>query len=599
MSIKLNPLNEAQAKALAILLEGAGPEQLIWLNGYFQGLTSAYNQPASVAVNTVAAVAPSEAAAPLKLTILYGSHTGRSEGLAKKLSGLLEQKSIAASVFAMDDYNPKQLEKEENVLIIVSTHGEGEPPEMAEDFHRFVTGKRAPKLPNLKFSVLALGDKSYKLFCQTGIDIDHALKKVGAKELFPIVTCDVDYEEDATVWMEAILGKLAEQQPVASSGVASIVKTEDVVVYNQKNPFRASVIDKVKITGRDSDKEVYHVELDLAGSGIVYQPGDSLGILADNPPALVDKILEQQKLNAGDKVVIKKTEYALNVALRHQLEITLLTRDVIAKYAEKTGNAAVVKILDDEKLLDTYLWGHDILDLLVEFPAELTAQELADLLRPLPARLYSISSSQEAVGDEVHITVATVRYENKGRSREGAASTYLADRIEQDSEVPVYIERNPGFRLPESEETPIIMVGAGTGIAPFRAFIQESEAQNRKGKSWLFFGERRFYSDFLYQVEWQKYLKKGTLGRIDLAFSRDQDEKIYVQHRLAEQQKEVFEWLQNGASFYLCGDMKHMAKDVQKTLLDIIQTQGGMSEEQAKEYFKKLKKEKRFQADVY
>ncbi len=596
MSIKLNPLNPNQAKALEQLLEGAVPEQIIWLNGYFQGLSSSYSLSfSSTAVAAQVAVVPSS----LKLTILFGSHTGRSEGIAKKLSGLLEEKSISTTVVAMDDYNPKQLETEENVLIVVSTHGEGEPPEMAEDFHRFVTGKRAPKLPNLNFSVLALGDRSYKLFCQTGLDIDHALKKAGAKELFPIVTCDVDYEEDANTWMNAILEKLAEAQPAVVNVATTLAPAEEVVVYNQKNPFRAAVIDKVKITGRDSDKEVYHVELDLGGSGIVYQPGDSLGVLADNPPVLVDKIIEQLNLNPEINVLVKKKEFPLRIALRHQVEITLLNRDVIQKYADKTGNAEVARILENDELLDQYLWGHDILDLLVEFPAELDAQKLIDLLRPLPARLYSISSSQEAVGEEVHITVATVRYENKGRNREGAASTYLADRIEIDGEVPVYIERNPGFRLPENEETPIIMVGAGTGIAPFRAFVQQSEIEKRKGKSWLFFGERTFHSDFLYQIEWQKYLKKGVLDKINLAFSRDQEQKIYVQHRLAEQQKEIFDWLQNGASFYLCGDMKHMAKDVQKTLLDIIQEQGGLSEEQARDYFKKLKKEKRFQADVY
>ncbi|PTN06353.1 assimilatory sulfite reductase (NADPH) flavoprotein subunit [Mangrovibacterium marinum] len=601
MSIKLNPLTPKQAEALEQLLQGAVPEQIIWLNGYFQGLTTAYGQPLAsvVSASQAAVAAPPASAAALKLTILYGSHTGRSEGIAQKLAGVLEQKSISATVAAMDDYNPKQLEKEENVLIVVSTHGEGEPPEMAEDFHRFVTGKRAPKLPNLKFSVLALGDRSYKLFCKTGLDIDHALKKAGATELFPIVTCDVDYEDDANTWIEAVLEKLATSQPGTAALAPAATSENQAVIYNQKNPFRAAVIDKVKITGRDSDKEVYHVELDLAGSGIAYQPGDSLGVLADNPPALVDQIIETLKLNPEQNVAIKKTEFPLRVALRHQVEITLITRDVIQKYAEKTANAKVAEIVENDALLDQYLWGHDILDLLVEFPAELTAQELIDLLRPLPPRLYSISSSQEAVGDEVHITVATVRYQNKGRDREGAASTYLADRIEIDGEVPVYIERNPSFRLPENEETPIIMVGAGTGIAPFRAFVQHSEQQKRSGKSWLFFGERTFHSDFLYQIEWQKFLKKGVLNKIDLAFSRDQEQKIYVQHRLAEQQKEIFEWLQNGASFYLCGDMKQMAKDVQKTLLEIIQTQGGLTEEQARDYFKKLKKEKRFQADVY
>ncbi len=600
MSIKLNPLSEAQSKALEQLLDGAGPQQLIWLSGYFHGLATGAYQP--VGANAAGVVsAPEQAATPaaLKLTVLYGSHTGRSEGLAKKLKGLLAQKSIAADVFPMDDYNTKQLEQEQNLLVIVSTHGEGEPPEMAEDFHRFITGKRAPKLPNLNYSVLALGDKSYKLFCQTGIDIDNALKKTGAKELVPLVTCDVDYEEDAAAWMNAVLEKLGEQVPAQANAGTSNLQATEAVVYNQKKPFRATILDKVKITGRDSDKEVYHVEVSLDGSGISYQPGDSLGILADNPPALVNQIIDTLQLDASETVKIKKGEFQLESALRHQLEITVLNRDVIQKYAEKTGLEKVQQILDDEKLLDEYLWGHDVLDLFHEFPSQLTAQELVDLLRALPPRLYSISSSQELVGNEVHITVSTVRYQTKGRQREGAASTYLADRIEIDQEIPVYIERNPGFRLPENEEAPIIMVGAGTGIAPYRAFLQHREANNLKGKSWLFFGERRFQSDFLYQVEWQKYLKKGLLEKIDLAFSRDQDEKVYVQHRLAEKKREIFNWLENGASFYLCGDMKHMAKDVQSTLLDIIQTQGGMTEEQAKAYFKKLKKEKRFQADVY
>ncbi|MCW0483579.1 assimilatory sulfite reductase (NADPH) flavoprotein subunit [Gaoshiqia sediminis] len=599
MSIKLNPLNVEQAKALEQLISGAGPQQLIWLSGYFQGLSAGAYQPETEATAHARSVVQAVQAAALKLTILYGSHTGRSEGLAKKLRSLLAEKTIAADVFSMDDYNTKQLEQEQNLLVIVSTHGEGEPPQMAEDFHRFITGKRAPKLPNLNFSVLALGDKSYKLFCQTGIEIDHALKKAGAHELFPIVTCDVDYEEDATIWMDAILEKLAEHLPAAVQPVPAVIKAEEAVVYNQKNPFRATVLEKVKITGRDSDKEVNHVELSLDGSGISYQPGDSLGILADNPPVLVAQIIQTLKLDGQASVVLKKKEFTLENALRHQLEITVLNRGVVQHYAEKTALPGVQQLLDDEKLLDEYLWGHDVLDLLQDFPHELSEQELADLLRPLPPRLYSISSSQELVGDEVHITVSTVRYSNKGRERHGAASTYLADRIEVDQEIPVYIERNPGFRLPENEETPIIMVGAGTGIAPYRAFLQHREANNLKGKSWLFFGERHFQSDFLYQLEWQKYLKKGLLEKIDLAFSRDQDQKIYVQHRLAERQAEIFEWLENGASFYLCGDMKYMAKDVQKTLLDIIQNQGGMTEDQARDYFKKLKKEKRFQADVY
>jgi sulfite reductase (NADPH) flavoprotein alpha-component len=599
MNLQINLLSDEQQKLLEQLVRGASREQLVWLSGYLQGLTARNSQPEEIPVALPANVPLAALAEQGSLTILFGTHTGRSEGLAKKLKSLLNERSLPANVFAMNDYNFKQLEKEKTLLVIVSTHGEGEPPEMAEDFHRFITGKRVPGLSGLKFSVLALGDKSYKLYCQTGKEIDQALKNAGAEELFPLTACDVDYEDDAAAWMAGVLDKLDAGVLIREKQQAAEGLPGPAVVYNQKNPFRATVLEKQKITGRESDKEVYHVEISLKGSGLTYFPGDSVGILADNPPALVENLIRHLQLDPSAPVMLKKKEFTLEMALRHHLEITLLTRDVFQRYFEKTGLEEINRILNDEQLLDGYLWGNDVLDLVVEYPWPLSATDLVSLLRPLPPRLYSISSSQEAVGEEVHITVSTVRYENKGRLREGACSTFLADRIEVDQEIPVYIERNPSFRLPENEDTPIIMVGAGTGVAPFRAFLQHREAANQKGKSWLFFGERSFFSDFLYQVEWQKYLKKGYLEKIDLAFSRDQDEKVYVQHRLAEQQAEIFRWLENGASFYLCGDMKYMARDVQRTLLEIIRTQGGLTEEQANTYFRKLKKEKRFQADVY
>jgi len=272
---------------------------------------------------------------------------------------------------------------------------------------------------------------------------------------------------------------------------------------------------------------------------------------------------------------------------------------VLKNYQEKSKSEKLQEILENNDQLDRFLYGHDLLDLLEEFPHNFSAQDLASVLRSFPARLYSISSSQAAVGEEVHITVSTVRYSHKGRKRTGACSGYLADQIEVDSKVSIFIEKNPAFKLPVQEETPIILIGAGTGIAPYRAFLQEREANNQKGKTWLFFGERRFHSDFLYQLEWQKLLKAGYLEKIDVAFSRDQEKKIYVQDRLAENQRELFEWINKGASIYLCGDMKQMARDVQKTLLQIFETEGGMNEEKAQEYLKSLKKEKRFQTDVY
>ena len=591
MSIQLHPLNEQQRSALNSLSVGLNKEQLFWVNGYFQGLlVASENKPTTG--NTV------QTQSNKQLKILYGTHTGRSKLIASQLAEQLKRNGVDVQTFALDEYKTRQLNTETNLVFIVSTHGEGEPPAMAEDFHQFITGKRAPQLPNLNYAVVALGDKSYKLFCKTGTDIDQALAKLGAKSILPVLKLDVDYEDDVTTWIEQFAEIFSE---ISTSAKSAIPDSPELVnpVWSRKNPFKATVIDKVKITGRDSDKEVYHIELSLEGSGLKYEPGDSVGIWASNPPELVDAVLKQANLTGTENIRLKEGEFLLKNALSDRLEITILNREVIQNYQLKSGNSNLQKLIENEEELDHYLYGHDVLDLLEEFPHSFTAQDFVEVLRNFPPRLYSISSSQSAVGDEVHVTVATVRYSHKGRQRGGACSTYLSDRIEADSQVSVFIEKNPAFKLPEDEKTPVILIGAGTGVAPYRAFLQHREANDQKGKSWLFFGERHFHSDFLYQLEWQKLLKDGYLEKIDVAFSRDQDKKVYVQHRLIENQKEVFEWLSQGANIYLCGDMKQMARDVQKTLLRIFETEGGMSEEKAQEYLKMLKKEKRFQSDVY
>ena len=592
MTIQLSPLTEQQLSALGNFTRDLNREQLLWINGYFQGLLASQEK-----VEIQTAQQTFNEGKPLK--ILYGTHTGKSKIIAAKLGEVLAGRGVGAQIDSLDNYKTRQLSGESNIVFIVSTHGEGEPPAMAEDFHAFITGKRAPQLPNLNYAVVALGDKSYKLFCKTGLDIDQALTKLGAKPILPVLTLDVDFEDDAEKWINDFVEIFAQRESVSVTA-ASPAKTELAEIkYSRKSPFKATVIDKVKITGRGSHKEVYHVELSLEGSGITYEPGDSVGILANNPPELVDAVLKHCALDGEEEITIKEGTFLFREALTERLELTILTREVIQNYQNKTGNEELLKVITEDQLLDKYLYGHDVLDLLEEFPATLSAQDLADVLRSFPPRLYSISSSQDAVGDEVHITVATVRYSNKGRRRGGACSTYLADRIEVDSNVSVFIEKNPAFKLPEKDETPIILIGAGTGVAPFRSFLQHREANNQKGKTWLFFGERRFHSDFLYQIEWQKLLKDGFLEKFDVAFSRDQEKKIYVQHRLFEKQKELYEWLNKGAHIYLCGDMKQMARDVQQTLLQIFETQGGMTEEKAIEFMKALKKEKRFQLDVY
>ncbi len=590
MTIPLSPLNDQQLKALKSLTDGINREQIVWLSGYFQGLLAS---PAGIQSNSNI----SQLSSGKHLKILYGTHTGRSKTLADKLSKKLSYLGVEVQSVALDNYKTRQLASETNLVFIVSTHGEGEPPAMAEDFYEFITGKRSPKLPGLKYSVIALGDKSYKLFCKTGIDIDQALAISGARSILPVLKLDVEFEDEAETWMNQFAAVFSESKVTSAQLAAETITSGEN--YSRKNPFRANVLDKVKITGRDSDKEVYHVELSLEGSGITYEPGDSVGILANNPPRLVDAVLSRLNSEGSETVILKNIDYTFREALTDHLEITVINRDVIQKYHEITGNAVLLRIIEDEIQLDHYLYGHDLLDLLEDFPFEFSAQNLTNILRSFPARLYSISSSQAAVGDEVHITVSAVRYSHKGRERSGACSTFLADRIDLDSQVSVFIEKNPAFKLPEDEQTPVILIGAGTGIAPYRAFLQHREANNQKGKTWLFFGERRFHSDFLYQTEWQKLLKEGFLEKFDVAFSRDQEEKIYIQHRLIEQQKEVFNWLGKGANIYLCGDMKQMARDVQKTLLRIFETEGGMSEEKALEYMKMLKKEKRFQTDVY
>ncbi len=598
MSLKTNPFTVQQTTLLDQLLPGLTKDQILWLSGYLEGRLAVEGGIEVPQKDTVTALPQSGSF--INLTILYGTETGHSQILAEKLAEKAVNKQINAKVLSLYDFNYKKIKEEENIAVIVSTHGEGEPPDMADDFYKFITGTRAPKLDTLNYSVLALGDKTYKHFCKTGEDIYKALKDLQAYPVTGLVMCDVDYEHNADVWMNNFLLGLSTSDTAAipAADSAPVSHSNSFREFSKTNPYMATVLEKVKITGNESDKEVYHLELSLEGSGLEYEPGDSLGIFTQNPVALVEQILEKTGFDPEQKVDLNEEEMEIKEALLHHLEITMLTFDLLRKYQEKTGNKDLLKIINDDKLSDEYLYGHDVLDLLEDFPFDWNANKLVEVLRVIPPRLYSISSSMESVGEEVHVTVSVVRYEHKGRQRVGAASSHLADIVEIEEQIPVYVERNPLFRLPPNG-SPIIMVGAGTGIAPYRSFMQHRESLDIKGKSWLFFGDRRFSSDFLYQTEWQKLLKKEYLSKMDVAFSRDQEEKVYVQHKLKENQEEIYKWIESGAHFYLCGDMKYMAKDVNKTLLEIIQAQGGIDKEQAKKYVKNLKREKRFQTDVY
>ena len=590
MTILSNPLSDKQRNALNELLKQITTEQLYWLHGFFEGRLSGLS--GNLAASPASFSAPETIA---NLTVLYGSETGHSQELAEKLAAKASNRNIAAKVVSMYDYDFQNIRNEENLAIIVSTHGEGDPPDMAVDFYKFVTTKNAPKLGKLNYSVLALGDKSYRNFCKTGEDIDIAIKYLGAFRITPMVKCDVDYEVNADIWMNNLLVNIT---PSENSENAE-AKTEDTVVeYSKKNPFMATVLEKVKINGDESDKEVYHLELCIEDSGLTYEPGDSVGIYARNPESLVELILQKTGFDPEHQVTLESGEMSIKDALTHHLEITVLSFDTLEKYFDVTQNNDLENLLDDDQLLDDYLFGHDLLDLLEDFPFEWTPNQLVEILRQLPPRLYSIASSQDKVGDQIHITVSVVRYERKKRLRNGACSSHLADNIEIDDQVPVYIEKNPSFKLPLNGSK-IIMVGAGTGIAPYRAFLQQRENDNKTGGTWLFFGDRRYNSDFLYRDDWQKWLETKHLEKMELAFSRDQEDKVYVQHKLFDNQQEIYRWIEDGAYFYLCGDMKRMARDVNKTLLEIIKTQGGVSIEKATEYLRNLKREKRFQQDVY
>jgi len=581
-----SPLTDEQKSRLSETLNLLDTKQLHWLGAKLAAPQEAV--PASTGGK--------------KLTILYGSQTGNAEGLAEATAESARGKGFEATAVCMSDYNVSKLKKEQNVFVVCSTHGEGEPPDTAIEFHEFVHGKRAPKMAGINFSVLALGDTSYEFYCKTGADFDEQFEKLGGTRVAERVDCDLDYDDPAAAWIEDALKKL--ETAVGGSGGTAVVTTPAAAStsqYNKKNPFPAEVLESILLNGRGSDKETLHIEISLEDSGLVYEPGDAIGVYPTNAPHIVNETIELLSLAPDSQVQIGDDSASLLEALSHRLEITILTKPLIAKYAQASG--ATVDLLSDDKkeLLKEYIEGRDIRDLIKDYPPkELSAQALADCLRKLPARLYSIASSLEAHPDEVHLTVGVVRYQlEDGEERGGLCSTYLSDRLDEDAKVPVYVDKNKNFKLPGDGDTPMIMIGPGTGIAPFRAFIEEREAAGSQGANWLLFGDQHFDTDFLYQAEWLKYHKNGLLDQIDVAFSRDQDEKIYVQHRMLEKSQTFYKWLEEGAYVYVCGDESRMAHDVHTALIEIVQKEGGKSEDEAVAYVKQLQKDKRYQRDVY
>ncbi len=596
--IERGPFNDGQAKKLNEALSGLDSSQLQWLSGYFSGL----NQESLVTMATPDQHDTTSQNKVQKLDILFGSHTGNSESIAFNLAANAQDKGIEAKVSDMASFKTRNLKKITNLAVIVSTHGLGEPPVQAEDLYNFLHSKKAPDLSHVKFSVLALGDSSYVDYCQTGKDFDAALEKHGAQRISSRQDCDVDYEDEAEAWQKTFLQAISKTSNGGSPAVEVQSHTTAPVNgsrYSRKNPFEAIILEKIKLNGRGSSKETIHLELDLKGSGLQYEPGDALGVYGANPPSLIEQVLSITNLSGDEQVESHKGKKSLMEALTYDYELTPLSRVNLSKYGEVTGSTKLKEILSDNMKILEYLPGRDFLDLLKEEPHKFEPNELLSVLRKNTPRMYSIASSQDAVEDEVHLLVSVVRYSAFGRNKEGHCSATLADRLQIDDKVKVFVDKNSRFKLPTDPEAPVIMVGPGTGVAPFRAFMQQREVSEKKGQSWLFFGDRNFTTDFLYQTEWQQYLKEGVLTKADVAFSRDYEQKTYVQHRMLENGKELYDWLEKGAHFYVCGDAKKMAKDVDVALRDIIQQQGGVTPEKAEEYVKYLQVSKRYQSDVY
>ena len=589
------PLGDFRQHPLARELAALSSEQLLWLSGYAYGLA----QRGTAASVPTAAVDSKPA---LTATVLYGSQTGNAKRLAEQLHNDLQAQGIASRVLRASDYPTRELANEKLLLIAISTQGEGEPPEDSIALFKFLSGNRAPKLPQLKFAVFALGDRSYNQFCAAGKNVAELLSKLGASEWQPRVDADVEYDTDAKAWRTHIVEQAKKLQPATAPQSAQVLPLRPAATsaYHRDKPFPAPVLAVQKITARDSNKDVRHIELSLANSGLDYQPGDTLGVWPRNPAFVVDELLNALKLDGETAVTVAGETLSLRRWLSEKRELTQLAKPVLDRYQQLAQNSQLAELLQpgQNDKLQAFLTAHQFIDLVQQFPVSLTAEQLVTTLRVLTPRLYSIASSQKVVGDEVHLTVGVIDEQTNAGRRVGAASRFLAD-LGADATVDVFVEHNPAFRLPDDDSRDLILIGPGTGIAPFRAFVQERAERGAAGKTWLFFGNQHFTSQFLYQTEWQAALKSGALSRLSLAFSRDQKERIYVQQRLREQAKDVYDWLERGAAVYLCGDAKQMAPDVHAALREIIARQSGKGEAHADEYLDRLREEGRYRRDVY
>lgn len=607
LSVSNSPFDQEQAAQLNQIFQTLTAEQQIWLTGYLTAQQGSVAQtteaPQQVAEYVLNNESESQNNNDRHITVVYGSETGNAQSLAEIFADRLVEHNYTVKLTAMDEIKQKEFKKVEDLFVITATHGEGDPPDNALTFHEFIHSRKAPKLENVRFSVLALGDESYEYFCQTGKDFDAKLLELGAERLADRQDCDLDFDDLAEKWMNKNIEILNQSTGHGSTPTSTeTVQSAKEKRYSKSNPYQAEVLENINLNGRGSNKEVRHVELLLDNYGESFEPGDCVVVLPQNEPEIVTLLIETLGWDKDIEIPINDDGDTLQLekALTEHFEITKLTKPLLQKAAELFGNTELLSQIDNAEWIQQYVDGRDVIDLLTEFPtSELKPETFYKLLRKLPAREYSIASSYEATPDEVHITVGAVRYEAHERTRKGVCSVQLAERIQPGDTLPIYLKKNPNFKFPFDEETPVIMIGPGTGVAPFRSYMQEREELGLSGNTWLFFGEQYFTTDFLYQTEWQAWLKDETLAKLDLAFSRDTEEKVYVQHRIAQQSELFYQWLQDGAAIYVCGDEKHMAKDVHDTIRSVIEQEGDMSEADAEAYLTQMKQEKRYQRDVY
>ncbi|WP_273219573.1 diflavin oxidoreductase [Hyphomicrobium zavarzinii] len=585
------PFAAEDINVLNQLVQRSTPLQRSWLSGFLAGLDAAHGQ-------SVGAVAPAAPAPRPRqpLTILYGSESGNAETLALKAKKLAAKQNFDVRVVDMADADLATLAKAKNLIVYISTWGEGDPPQRAADFYKAILSEDAPRFDGVRFAVLALGDTAYVNFCQTGREVDKRLEALGGIRAADRVDLDLDFQKAAAAWTDKALETIAPAEPAGSATVVHVdfkapvaADEDDEPRFTAENPAEAEISELINLNGTGSTRETWHAEFAVEDPGFIYKPGDAIGLFPENDPELAEDLLKAVGL-AGDAALKKK--------LVESYDITTLSRPLVDAYAKLTGSKGVAKLLEEGELA-RFAADRQLIDLFESFPEKLAGDQFLKLLRPLPGRLYSVASSLKAHPGEAHLLVGAVRWSSHGRARKGVTSTYLADRCKVGGKARIYVKPNRHFGLPADGDRPIIMIGAGTGVAPYRGFIEERAETGAKGKSWLFFGERNFSNDFLYQLEWQDHLASGTLSRIDVAFSRDQPEKIYVQTRLWERRAELQKWLDEGAHIYVCGDEKGMAKDVDVTLARILAETANGDEEAGRAKLKDLAKAGRYQRDVY